>query len=246
MIWSRRFFGPLRVRTSVKSDKVDGVEARSPLTVVLLHGFGAPGDNLASFVERIDAPVDTTFILPEAPGMLDDIMLLNLVDDARVWWAKDARRLQLEVHGEAVPATRIYEALAQAREAVVTMVDAVEAETGASGDGIVLGGFSQGAMIAVDVALHTSRPLAGLIVLSGAMATDGDWMSLMSGRRELPVFQAHGTEDERPSFAAAEKLRDAMIEGGMRVTFSSFTAGHGIPPSVLQELGPWLGQLRGK
>ena len=35
-----------------------------------------------------------------------------------------------------------------------------------SGRRLVLGGFSQGAMLAMDVALHTERALAGLVLMS--------------------------------------------------------------------------------
>ena len=85
--------------------------------------------------------------------------------------------------------------LAEARASVVAMLDAYERETSTPSDRIVLGGFSQGSMLALDVALHTERALAGLVVLSGTLIASNEWLPLMAARKDLPVFQSHGTSD---------------------------------------------------
>ncbi len=232
--------GPLRVR--VREIPVAGADEAVALTVVLLHGYGASGSDLVSLADRVDAPAATTFLFPEAPGKLDDLVLLNLVDDARVWWSKDARRLHREVHGEhAGRETTVFEAIAPARDAVIAMLDALE-ERPEPARRIVLGGFSQGAMLALEVATRDARALAGLVLLSGAMADD-EIQPRMAARRGLPVFQAHGTADERLPFENAELLRDAMTGAGMRVSFHAFDDGHGIPESIARDLGRWLRQL---
>ena len=236
--------GPLRVRKVVSSDSADPRgHRRSGLTVVLLHGYGANGSDLVALVERIDAPAPTTFLFPEAPGRLDDLVLLNLVDDARVWWARDARRIQRDVHGEhGGLETTVFEDIAPARSAVTEMLDALDARDPEPGRRIVLGGFSQGAILALEVAMRDPRPLAGLVLLSGAI-TDTELLTRMPARRGLPVFQAHGTTDARLSFPAAERLRDAMTDAGMAVRFCPFEDGHGIPEITSRQLGAWLCEL---
>ena len=57
------------------------------LTVVLLHGFGAPGDDLVALGQYIAAPV--RFVFPEAP-----IELGGLYGDSRAWWRLDLARLE--------------------------------------------------------------------------------------------------------------------------------------------------------
>jgi phospholipase/carboxylesterase len=233
--------GPLRVREVSPRGPATASDGDS-LTVVLLHGYGASGHDLVSLAERVDAPAATTFIFPEAPGILDDLVLLNLVEDARVWWARDARRLHREVHGDhaghAGKETTVFEEIAPARDAVIAMLDALEQRPGPT-PRIVLGGFSQGAILALEVATRDTRPLAGLVLLSGTM-TDDVLRPQMATRRGLPVFQAHGTADARLSFETAERLRDAMTDAGMVVSFCAFEDGHGIPDSVAHALGRWL------
>ena len=125
--------------------------------------------------------------------------------------------------------------MASARESIVRMLDAID-----PAERIVLGGFSQGSMLALDVALRTKRPLAGLVILSGTLLARDEWIPLMPTRKGLRVFQSHGTEDPILPFTIAEGLRSALTDAGMNVTFTKFRGGHGIGPEVIRDLNAWL------
>jgi phospholipase/carboxylesterase len=99
---------------------------------------------------------------------------------------------------------------------------------------IVLGGFSQGAMLSLDVALHSTQALAGLVLMSATHLAAAEWATRYAGRRGLPVFMSHGKQDELLPFFVSEKLRDRMVVEGLDVTWVEFVGGHGIPPAVLQ------------
>jgi phospholipase/carboxylesterase len=234
--------GPLRVRRVVKTSG-NTAKTAVPLTVVLMHGYGAPGDDLVGLGGAIAVPAGTTFLFPEAPsGMSGTAALMTLTDEGRAWWQIDIARYQraamlgtVEKLVEDVP-----EGLPDARASVIAMLDAYERETSTPSDRIVLGGFSQGSMLALDVALHTERPLAGLAILSGTLLASKEWIPRMAARKELPVFQSHGTCDPILPFPVAERLRHELESAGMRVSFTSFDDGHGIPPEVMRDLGTWL------
>jgi phospholipase/carboxylesterase len=234
--------GPLRVRTIVKTTgSTPKSDARGPLTVVLMHGYGAPGDDLVAFAGGLEVPRGTTFIFPEAPSLVTSEMVVSM-GDARQWWPIDFLRLESLRRAGSVEAeiNREPEGLAAARDAVVGLLDAIERDLGTAGDRIVLGGFSQGAMLATDVALRAKRPLAGLVVLSGTLITATEWVARMPERAGLHVFQSHGTEDPLLPFAIAERLEHALDAAGLRVSFRSFEGGHGIPPEIMRDLGAWL------
>jgi phospholipase/carboxylesterase len=78
--------GPLRVRKIVKTSGTTAKNADAPLAVVLMHGYGAPGDDLVSLGNALDAPRGTTFLFPEAPSRISGGALLGLMGDARAWW----------------------------------------------------------------------------------------------------------------------------------------------------------------
>jgi phospholipase/carboxylesterase len=123
---------------------------------------------------------------------------------------------------------------------VLALLDEAERRLGANPQATVLGGFSQGAMLACDAALRSDRPLAGLVLLSGTLLAQDEWVPLMPKRRGLPVLQSHGQADPLLPFFLAEQLRDLLSRAGLAVQWVSFRGGHEIPPSVLDRLGSFL------
>lgn len=213
----------------------DGRGGGSGPVVVLLHGWGAPGDDLVPLGGEIVAPPGTRFVFPEAP-----LSLQMGFGDSRGWWMLDIEKRQREMAaGHARDLSReVPKGLDEARAKVIALLDEVERKLGAKQ--IVLGGFSQGAMLACDVALHTTRPLAGVILLSGTLLAADEWTSLMPKRKGLKVFQSHGSADPLLPFSLAEQLRDILIQAGLSVEWVGFRGGHEIPGIVLDKISGFL------
>ena len=158
----RERVGELEVVITGGSDGVGG--GNGPL-LVLLHGFGAPGTDLVSLATMLSAPAGTRFAFPAAPLSLSSVPELGFgMMDARAWWLIDLERLQAlqagrvaRVASEEVPA-----GLAAARDKLNQTLDALERGLGVPAGQTVLGGFSQGAMLATDVMLRSGRKLAGV------------------------------------------------------------------------------------
>jgi phospholipase/carboxylesterase len=199
-----------------------------------MHGFGAPGDDLASLWRVIDAPAGTRFVFPEAPLAPPEL------GGGRAWWKIDLEAIQRSIaYGKPRDLSgETPEGLAEARAAVVAMLDDVDRSLRPSK--VALGGFSQGAMLACDVALQTERPLAALVLLSGTYLTKDEWDPLMGRRRGLPVFLSHGAADGMLPFSQSDRLRDALTGAGLAVTWVPFRGGHEIPSPVVAALGPFL------
>lgn len=231
--------GPLRAR--IVRNTPESPPKTGAMTLVLLHGFGAPGDDLAGLADLIGVPPGTTLVFPEALHDLADLVG-PMYGGARAWWLIDMARLESAIRTGAIRdlTNEVPDGLDEAREAIVGFLDALEKEEGISLDRLVLGGFSQGAMLAVDVALRTMRKIDGLVLLSGTYIAEREWQPRMTARKGTPVFQSHGSVDPILPFALAEKLRDALATAGLDVAFHEFDGGHAIPPKVMSELGAWL------
>jgi len=104
----------------------------------------------------------------------------------------------------------------------------------------VLGGFSQGAMLSLDVALHDPRPLAGVMFLSGTMVDAADWVPRMRARRSLPVLATHGRGDTVLPFGPAEEVATRLAEAGVAVRFLPFEGGHEVTSEVSRAVGEAL------
>jgi phospholipase/carboxylesterase len=229
--------GGLAVRIVGGSDGSGGGDGP---VVVLLHGFGAPADDLIPLGEVFAGPEATRFAFPGAP-----LTLPGLWGAGRAWWMIDLARFErvtggrmeevLQELGDEVP-----NGLSDAREQVIAMLDELESLLGVPGERTVLGGFSQGAMLACDVALRSRRPLAGLLLMSTVMVCRPEWLALLPRRAGLRVFQSHGTQDPLLPFALAAELRDAMVAAGLETDWVEFAGGHEIPQQVVSRASAFL------
>jgi phospholipase/carboxylesterase len=224
----------LTVRLTGGADGQGG--GHGPL-VILLHGFGAPGDDLVPLSDVIDVPAGTRWLFPEGP------LPLSLgFGDSRAWWIIDFARIQADRAAGRVRdlSIEIPQGLALARERLLAFLNELPRHLSIDYKKTVIGGFSQGAMLTCDAVLQTDYPFAGLIQLSSNLLAQPVWGPIMPKRKGLPVFQSHGTQDDILSHVGAERLRDMMAQSGLAVEWHSFRGGHEIPESVLRRLGGFL------
>ena len=226
--------GGLRTQITGGTDGKGG--GRGPL-VLLLHGFGAPGDDLVPLADALSVPAGTRFVFPEGP-----LTLSFGPGNARAWWLIDMARIASDRAAGRVRdlSQDIPKGLAPARENMLAFLKDVERKFSADPRQTILGGFSQGAMLSCDLMLRTTQPYAGLVQLSGTLLAKQEWTPLLLKRKGLPVFQSHGMQDEVLPYAGAEGLRDQLTHAGLSVEWHSFRGGHEIPRPVLQRLGLFI------
>lgn len=209
--------------------------------VVLCHGFGAGGDDLVSLhdelVARAPSLATVRFFFPAAP------LALDRSGHSRAWWLIDVAAIsRLAGDPAALREFRREEpaGMPAARATMLKLVDEAATGSGLGLERVVLGGFSQGAMITTDLALRTEETCAGLAVLSGTLLLEDAWKAKAARRTTLPVFQAHGRFDPVLPFAAAEGLRDLLRDAGLSVEFFPFDGPHTITGPELDALARFL------
>ena len=225
--------GGLTVRT------VEPAGGSAEANVVLCHGFGAPGNDLVSLAEAVrtrrpDLAGRVAFHFPAAPTPLDDRGLPG----GRAWWWIDLNRLAaLDAAGRADDFTReVPPEIEGVRGLLDGCVAALLERDGLTAGRLVLGGFSQGAMLATDYALRSPDPLGGLCLFSGALVADEHWSEWAGRCPTRRVFQSHGRSDRILPFRAGERLRDLLTDAGHEVDFLAFDGPHTIPAAGLDGL----------
>jgi phospholipase/carboxylesterase len=204
---------------------------------VLLHGFGAPGDDLVALWRYLNVPDDVRFLFPAAP------LNLNMgFGDARAWWMLDMERVMLaRAQGQWDELSQeIPRGLPPARTQIHDLLSLALEMLSVPSQSLVLGGFSQGAMLSTDLVLHSDIPFAGLALLSGTLIAKHEWLVRLPNRQGLQVFQSHGTDDPILAFSMAQQLRDHIQTAGLPVSWVEFQGGHEIPIQVLDGLGTFL------
>jgi phospholipase/carboxylesterase len=212
------------------------------VTCVLLHGFGAAGDDLVSLAGAFSGPdaLAVRFVFPAAP-----LELPGLYGDSRAWWMLDLAQFDADMR-RGVPRDRrseIPKGLPEVRAQVTQFLAELSARFAIAPDRLVLGGFSQGAMLSLDVALHREVAPAGLVLMSGTLIAQEVWAPRMASLAGVPIALSHGRSDGILPFAIAELLRDQLIAAGAVVDWQPFNGGHEIPMPVITAAGRLLARL---
>ena len=94
-------------------------------------------------------------------------------------------------------------------------------------------GFSQGAAMALEAAVH--KPLAGVVACSGYAHGGNPFQGL-----QAPVLLIHGQSDPVVPLQAGLQLQTALAAQGCEITLRSFPGEHTIPPEALAPIRQFL------
>ncbi len=201
---------------------------------VFCHGFGAPGDDLVPVGEfllddQLLVNSRIAFVFPAAPLQLDP------AGQSRAWWPIDMARLEALANTSDISglSNLVPGRLKTCCELIQNLLAELQARWAIPAQKTIVGGFSQGAMLATEVALQSQDRPAGLVAWSGALINQAEWRNLAGAGERLSVVQSHGLWDPILPFATGEALRELLVETGHAVNFVSFQGYHSIPEAAL-------------
>jgi phospholipase/carboxylesterase len=204
----------------------------------MLHGYGSSPEEWAPFTQTIQWPARGRFVFLQGP---EATMPPDGPVGGRAWW-----RLDLASH---IPPGKTVPDLSRDRppglKVSATMVEERLADRRTVPRGaVVLGGYSQGAMVASEVAFRSSVPISALVLLSPTLVDEPSWVERFGARRGLPVFISHGRADTVLSFEIADRFHQKLDAAGAQVTWVPFDGGHEIPAEVVVALNKFLERLQ--
>ena len=185
--------------------------------VVLLHGYGANGDDLIALGEgwRSMLP-DAAFVAPNAPQAIPGMY------GALQWFALTMR-----------DPSEYWRGVEAARPALDRFLDAELARYRLAPSRLVLVGFSQGTMMALHVGLRRAVSPAGIVAYSGLLAGP-EHLGATTARP--PVLMIHGEADDLIPVEALHAGREALAAAGVPVEWHVRPGlGHGIDAE-----GQWM------
>ncbi|MGI9519762.1 MAG: alpha/beta hydrolase [Pirellulaceae bacterium] len=209
-----------------------GCEKGLRAVVMLCHGFGAPGEDLVPcaaelFRSEPDRLQQIRFVFPAGPLELD----MGGFYESRAWWPIDMAKLQQMIDSGDVRDMRQSrpELLDTRRDQIMSVIEQLREESELAPARFVLGGFSQGAMLATETALSLPDQVGGLIVWSGTLLGESTWREYAATKSGLKIVQSHGNQDPILPFVGAQWLRDLFAEFEMQNEFIEFAGPHTIP-----------------
>ena len=202
--------------------------------VILFHGYGADASDLRPLADVIPTKKVFNYVFPEGPYEIP----LGPHWIGRAWWHINMERLQNPQQDWDISVERPIE-IEKTRKDVRQMILDLKVPM----DQIIIGGFSQGGMCAVDQYLSTDLQPKGLALLSSAMVNKDEWRANAKNKKPVPYFLSHGQSDPVLKIKFSDKLHSFLSEMGCKGERVIFQGVHEIPMPVLQRLGTWLDKL---
>jgi phospholipase/carboxylesterase len=186
--------------------------------VVTLHGRGASADDLAPLAPELDA-THYRYVFPNGRLPVDLGGWMGFA-----WY---------EIGNQAtdVPASRA---------AVEALLADLWARSGLGPARTVLVGFSQGAVLTLDVGLRSAERFAGLVAMSGYLSEDASLPAALERARDQRVLIVHGVEDAVLPIDRGRAARQTLEAAGLRPEYHEFPMGHEVSAASLAAVRTFL------
>jgi len=183
---------------------------------VLLHGWGANYHDLTALTSMLNLP-SCLYLFPNAPYPHYQ------VSGGRSWYA-------LENDNEGIEAS-----LDQLYQWLLSLEDTTEIPLSKT----IIGGFSQGGAMSLDVGLQL--PVAGVVSLSGYL----HFQPTAERNPFPPTFISHGILDTVVPIKTAQETKQKLEAVGVNVEYHEFNIAHEIIPAQMHLLRDFVLKILG-
>ncbi len=215
-----------------ESEDAVTLEPTTPATgsVIWLHGLGADGYDFVPIVNELGLPASLSlrFVFPHArprPVTINNGFVM------RAWY---------DIKGLSRDGVEDDAGIRESQDVVQRYLQA-EVDKGIAANRIVLAGFSQGGAIALQTALRHDTALAGVMALStylplrARLATEAS-----AANRAVPIFMAHGTQDQVVPLQLGEASRELLAQLGYQVEWHTYPMAHSVCLEEIVDIAAWL------
>jgi phospholipase/carboxylesterase len=185
-----------------------------------MHGRGADANDLADIAPMIDGGY--RFLFPNAP---------------KAWEAAPGMTFGFTWFDGWPPQGT---SLADSRNLVVDFIGEALTRYPTPAGKLIIGGFSQGALMSLDVGFRIPNPVAGIVAMSGAL--NEREMPDLAAHTDRPVLLVHGTYDDVIPVLAAHRTRRILEQHRVPVEYHEFPMGHGLTAESLVVVGEFIGK----
>lgn len=212
-------------------DAVDLKAKTHRATIIWLHGLGADGHDFAPIAKELNLPesMGVRFILPHAPRRP---VTINGGMVMRAWY--DIANTDI---GRTPDLAGITDSLAEVDHFIQA-----ERNAGIPAHRILVAGFSQGGVLAIESISQFQDAIGGAIALSGYLARSG---GLPVARGSQRIFLAHGTQDPIVPFALGLGAKTELESKGYEVTWGEWQMPHSVCIEEIEAIRDWIMETLG-
>lgn len=209
-------------------------EGTTKKSAIVLHGYGASFQDLAPLYQYLDPKGEINWYFVDGPLKVDIGMGMR----GSAWFPIDMMALQ-----QSMLEGRIEDFFSHSRpdgiEDMTTRLIHLVKEVKKNSDKIFLGGFSQGSMMSLAIALQLPNLVDKLFLLSSTLFDEETISQTEANLKHIPIFQSHGVSDPVLPYFLSEKLK-SHLEKVEQYEFHPFDGGHEIPMPIIKKLEAYL------
>ena len=198
--------------------------------IIWMHGLGADCWDFVSIVKELGLPADLPlrFIFPQAPSRP---ITINNGQVMPGWYDISMAELQRKPD----------EAGVRQSQASIDALIAREIGRGVAADKIILAGFSQGGAIALQTGLRYREALGGIMALSTYLTLEDSLAAeATAANNNIPIFMAHGTEDQVIPLTLAQSSRAKMAARDYKIEWHEYPMPHSVCIEEIEDIGVWI------
>ena len=193
--------------------------------VVLIHGRGADMNDLAELAPMLDPSFGCRFVFPNAPKPFEPYPAMAFGWTWFDGWPPE------------------HESILESRAIMLDFLERATERYPTPEGKLVVAGFSQGALMALDCGLRTVKDVAGLIAMSGGLYEVD--LPDFATRKGLPVLIAHGAQDDVVPVTYARRARRLLEDAGLEVEYHEFPMAHQVALEEAQVVKAFLERVLG-
>ena len=197
--------------------------------IIWLHGLGSDGNDFADVIPQLafQLPAPIRCIFPHSPQRA---VTINGGAIMPAWY--DIRSLQTERDIN-------YSHLDEARDSVVEIIQK-QVDEGFSLNNIIVGGFSQGGAVAVDILLSAQLQIGAYIILSSYIARKP--ISVDESIKKIPLFLSHGIYDEVVPYILGERAQFFFLKYNFLLSWKEYPITHTVSETELNDIAFFVSQ----
>ena len=202
-------------------------EAPHVAVVIWLHGLGADGHDFEPLVPqlRLPASLPVRFVFPHAPEMA---VTAFGGQRARAWFDFDP--------GGGADSVGLQRSVAKVHDLIQNEID-----SGTAPEKILLAGFSQGGIVALQTGLFYSKPLAGILALSTFLGDDSALGSEAARvNQKVPILMCHGQQDAVLPMSMGKAAFDTLLAADYDIEWLEYPMGHEVCLEEIRAISAWL------
>ena len=172
--------------------------------VIMIHGRGADMNDLADLAPLLDPSAGARFVFPNAAKGFEAYPGMTF---GWTWF-------------DGWPPERT--SVTESRTILLRFLDEITERYPTTS--LIVSGFSQGALMALDAGLRTARDVAAIVAMSGGLYEEE--LPDLRARSSVPVLISHGSQDDVVPVNYARRARVMLEAAGFDVEYHEYPMGH--------------------